>query len=123
MNNLFNFKLLICLALININTTAHAENNKNPKLDVVDIKNERLITLTDLLSKDSNRFHFAEIAKSIGFVEMKKIATLQNNKQLKVKCQVYSLGFFDEIKLENKFQHCIKNYKQAGYKVISKHSN
>ena len=39
---------------------------------------------------------------------------------MKVKCDAYSLGFFDEIKLQNKYQKCINNYEAQGFKLISR---
>ncbi len=62
---------------------------------------------------------FIELAYSLGFAELKKEAILINDKQLKVKCHSYALGFFDEIKLENKFQQCVNDHKANGYKLIT----
>ena len=46
---------------------------------------------------------FTELAYKFGFAELKLNAVLENSEHMKVKCDVYSLGFFDEIKLQNKF--------------------
>lgn len=62
---------------------------------------------------------FAELAYKFGFAELKLVAVLENSEQMKVKCDVYSLGFFDEIKLQNKYQKCINDYKAQGYQLIS----
>jgi hypothetical protein len=64
---------------------------------------------------------FTDLAYKLGFAELKMVAVLENNEKLKVKCDVYSLGFFDEIKLQNKFQQCINDYKAKGYNIISRH--
>ncbi|WP_165871094.1 hypothetical protein [Shewanella frigidimarina] len=37
---------------------------------------------------------------------------------MKVKCDSYALGFFDQVKLENKFQQCINDYQAQGYVII-----
>lgn len=62
---------------------------------------------------------FVEIAYSMGFAELKKEAILINDKKMKVKCDSYALVFFDEIKLENKFQQCINDYEAQGYVVLA----
>ena len=62
---------------------------------------------------------FSELAYKFGFAELKLVAVLENSEQMKVKCDVYSLGFFDEIKLQNKYQKCINDYKAQGYRLIS----
>ena len=49
------------------------------------------------------------------------VAVLENSEKMKVKCDVYSLGFFDEIKLQSKFQQCLNDYEAKGYKIISRH--
>ncbi|MCL1156802.1 hypothetical protein K8B83_10850 [Shewanella inventionis] len=49
---------------------------------------------------------------------MKKEAILINDQKMKVKCDSYALGFFDEIKLENKFQQCINDYQAQGYALL-----
>lgn len=64
---------------------------------------------------------FTDLAYKLGFAELKMVAVLENSEKMKVKCDVYSLGFFDEIKLQNKFQKCINNYEAQGYKIISRH--
>ena len=64
---------------------------------------------------------FTDLAYKLGFAELKMVAVLENSEKLKVKCDVYSLGFFDEIKLQNKFQQCINDYEAQGYKVVSRH--
>ena len=61
---------------------------------------------------------FVEVAYSLGFAELKKEAILINADKLKVKCHSYALGFFDEIKLENKFQKCINEHEANGYKMV-----
>ncbi len=62
---------------------------------------------------------FIELAYKLGFAELKLVAVLENSEKIKVKCDVYSLGFFDEIKLQNKFQKCINDYQAEGYEIIS----
>ena len=64
---------------------------------------------------------FTDLAYKLGFAELKMVAVLENSEKLKVKCDVYSLGFFDEIKLQNKFQQCLNDYEAKGYKIISRH--
>lgn len=64
---------------------------------------------------------FTDLAYKLGFAELKMVAVLENSEKLKVKCDVYSLGFFDEIKLHNKFQQCINDYQAQGYTIISRH--
>ena len=64
---------------------------------------------------------FTDLAYKMGFAELKMVAVLENSEKLKAKCDVYSLGFFDEIKLQNKFQQCINDYEAQGYKIISRH--
>lgn len=64
---------------------------------------------------------FTELAYKFGFAELKMVAVLENSEKMKVKCDAYSLGFFDEIKLQNKFQQCINDYEAKGYKIISRH--
>ena len=64
---------------------------------------------------------FTDLAYKAGFAELKMVAVLENSEKMKVKCDVYSLGFFDEIKLQNKFQRCINDYEAQGYKVVSRH--
>lgn len=64
---------------------------------------------------------FTDLAYKMGFAELKMAAVLENSEKLKVKCDVYSLGFFDEIKLQNKFQQCINDYEAKGYTIISRH--
>lgn len=59
-----------------------------------------------------------EVAYALGFAELKKEAVLINAENIKVKCHSYALGFFDEIKLENKFQQCINDHKANGYKML-----
>jgi hypothetical protein len=61
---------------------------------------------------------FVEVAYSIGFAELKKEAVLINAEKMKVKCHSYALGWFDEIKLENKFQACVNEHQANGYKII-----
>ena len=61
---------------------------------------------------------FVEVAYSLGFAELKKEAVLINSEKMKVKCHSYALGWFDEIKLENKFQTCVNEHVANGYKVI-----
>ncbi len=55
-----------------------------------------------------------------GFAELKLVAVLENSEKMKVKCDAYSLGFFDEIKLQNKYQKCINEYQVQGYELISR---
>ena len=64
---------------------------------------------------------FTDLAYKLGFAELKMVAVLENSEKMKVKCDVYSLGFFDEIKLQNKFQQCLNDYEAQGYKIISRH--
>lgn len=64
---------------------------------------------------------FTELAYKFGFAELKMVAVLENSEKMKVKCDVYSLGFFDEIKLQNKFQKCINDYVAEGYTIVSRH--
>ena len=64
---------------------------------------------------------FTDLAYKLGFAELKMVTVLENSEKLKVKCDVYSLGFFDEIKLQNKFQQCINDYEAKGYQVVSRH--
>ncbi|MBB1439301.1 hypothetical protein H5202_11535 [Shewanella sp. SG41-4] len=61
---------------------------------------------------------FIEIAYSLGFAELKKETLLINDQKMKVKCDSYALGFFDKVKLENKFQQCINEYEAQGYVII-----
>ncbi|MCT8986920.1 hypothetical protein [Shewanella phaeophyticola] len=61
---------------------------------------------------------FVDIAYAMGFAELKKEAILINDQKMKVKCDSYAFGFFDEIKLENKFQQCINDYQAQGYVVL-----
>jgi hypothetical protein len=62
---------------------------------------------------------FFEIAYKFGFTELKKVAVLQNDKKIKVKCDAYAWGFFDEIKIENRFQKCVNDYQAEGYIMIT----
>ena len=62
---------------------------------------------------------FSELAYKFGFAELKLVAVLENSEKMKVKCDAYSLGFFDEIKLQNKYQKCINDYEAQGFKLIS----
>jgi hypothetical protein len=61
---------------------------------------------------------FEELTYNFGFVEFEKVAFLENDQKIKVKCYAYAWGFFDEIKLENNFQKCVKDYEAEGYKKI-----
>jgi len=61
-----------------------------------------------------------ELAYKFGFAELKLVAVLENSEKMKVKCDVYSLGYFDEIKLQNKFQKCINDFEAQGYEIISR---
>lgn len=63
---------------------------------------------------------FTELAYKFGFAELKLNAVLENSEHMKVKCDVYSLGYFDEIKLQNKFQKCINDYEAEGYEIVSR---
>lgn len=63
---------------------------------------------------------FTELAYKLGFAELKMVAVLENSEKMKVKCDAYALGFFDEIKLQNRFQRCINDYEAEGYKLISR---
>ena len=63
---------------------------------------------------------FSELAYKFGFAELKLVAVLENSEKMKVKCDAYSLGFFDEIKLQNKYQKCINDYEAKGFKLISR---
>ena len=63
---------------------------------------------------------FTELAYKFGFAELKLVAVLENSEKMKVKCDAYSLGYFDEIKLQNKFQKCINDYEAKGYEIISR---
>tara|TARA_R110000787_G_scaffold12692_1_gene40814 strand:+ start:2340 stop:2699 length:360 start_codon:yes stop_codon:yes gene_type:complete len=65
---------------------------------------------------------FIEVAYSLGFAELKKEAVLINDEKLKVKCHSYALGWFDEIKLENKFQKCLNEHQANGYKIMENSS-
>ncbi|MBA6262730.1 MAG: hypothetical protein V7780_10890 [Colwellia sp.] len=65
---------------------------------------------------------FVEVAYSLGFAELKKEAVLINSEKMKVKCHSYALGWFDEIKLENKFQACVNEHEAKGYKVVDSSS-
>ncbi|AOW78706.1 hypothetical protein A3Q34_18815 [Colwellia sp. PAMC 20917] len=65
---------------------------------------------------------FVEVAYSLGFAELKKEAILINSEKMKVKCHSYALGWFDEIKLENKFQACVNEHEANGYKVVGSSS-
>ena len=60
-----------------------------------------------------------EIAYSLGFSEVKKEIILVNAENIKVKCDAYAWGFFDELKLENKVQACVNDYQTQGYKVLA----
>jgi len=60
----------------------------------------------------------SELAYKFGFAELKKVAVLENDKKIKVKCDAYAWGFFDEIKLENRFQKCLNDYQAQGYTLI-----
>lgn len=62
---------------------------------------------------------FSELAYKFGFAELKMVAVLENSEKMKVKCDAYALGFFDEIKLQNKFQKCVNDYEAEGYKIVS----
>jgi hypothetical protein len=62
---------------------------------------------------------FSEIAYKFGFAELKKVAVLENDKKIKVKCDAYAWGFFDEIKIENSFQKCVNDYQAEGYTLIA----
>ncbi|WP_050660284.1 hypothetical protein [Gallaecimonas pentaromativorans] len=63
---------------------------------------------------------FTELAYKFGFAELKLVAVLENSEKMKVKCDAYSLGYFDEVKLQNKFQKCINDYEAQGYEIISR---
>jgi len=63
-----------------------------------------------------------ELAYSLGFAELKKEVVLINADKMKVKCHSYALGWFDEIKLENKFQACVNEHEANGYQVIESSS-
>ena len=63
---------------------------------------------------------FSELAYKFGFAELKLVAVLENSEKMKVKCDAYSLGFFDEIKLQNKYQKCINDYEAQGFNLISR---
>ena len=63
---------------------------------------------------------FSELAYKLGFAELKLVAVLENSEKMKVKCDAYSLGFFDEIKLQNKYQKCINDYEAQGFTLISR---
>jgi tetrahydrodipicolinate N-succinyltransferase len=65
---------------------------------------------------------FSDIAHALGFAELKKEAVLINDEKLKVKCRSYAQGFFDEIKLENKFQQCINQHQANGYRILESES-
>ena len=66
---------------------------------------------------------FTELAYKLGFAELKMVAVLENSDKMKVKCDTYGLGYFDEIKLQNNYQKCINEYEAQGYKVISRTDN
>ncbi|OUS71072.1 hypothetical protein B5G52_12820 [Pseudoalteromonas sp. A601] len=66
---------------------------------------------------------FSELAYKFGFAELKLVAVLENADKMKVKCDAYSLGFFDEIKLQNKYQKCINDYEAQGYELLSRSDN
>lgn len=61
---------------------------------------------------------FVELAYALGFAELKQEAVLINADKLKVKCHAYALGWFDEIKLQNKFQACINEHQANGYQLL-----
>jgi hypothetical protein len=63
-----------------------------------------------------------ELAYKFGFAELKKVAVLENDKKIKVKCDAYAWGFFDEIKIENRFQKCVNDYEAEGYKMVKNKS-
>lgn len=63
---------------------------------------------------------FVELAYKLGFAELKMVAVLQNQEKMKVKCDAYALGFFDEIKIQNNFQKCINDYEAQGYNLITR---
>ncbi|KTF17022.1 hypothetical protein [Pseudoalteromonas sp. H105] len=65
---------------------------------------------------------FIDLAYSLGFAELKKEAVLINSEKMKVKCHSYAFGWFDEIKLENKFQACVNEHKANGYQIIESSS-
>jgi len=66
---------------------------------------------------------FTELAYKLGFAELKMVAVLENSDKMKVKCDTYGLGYFDEIKLQNNYQKCINEYEAQGYKIISRTDN
>lgn len=64
---------------------------------------------------------FIELAYKFGFAELKLVAVLENSEKMKVKCDAYAFGFFDEIRIQNNFQKCINEYEAEGYSLISRH--
>lgn len=60
------------------------------------------------------------IHNKFGFAELKLVAVLEDSEKMKVKYDAYSLGFVDEIKLQNKYQKCINEYQAQGYELISR---
>ncbi|MFC6439430.1 hypothetical protein [Bowmanella sp. JS7-9] len=63
---------------------------------------------------------FNEISYKLGFAELKMSAILENSEKMKVKCDAYAYGYFDEIKIQNKFQKCINDYEKEGYTLVSR---
>lgn len=82
------------------------------------MKNILLISLVISLIALINS-QFVELAYKFGFAELKMVAVLENKQKMKVKCDAYALGFFDEIKIQNNFQKCINDYTSEGYQVVS----
>ncbi|MBT0587541.1 hypothetical protein [Alteromonas oceanisediminis] len=85
---------------------------------------KKLITATLLVSLLFVVYsQFTELAYKLGFAELKMVAVLENSEKMKVKCDAYALGYFDEIKLHNKFQKCINDYEAEGYKLLSRNES
>lgn len=72
------------------------------------------VTLASLLNSKFN-----ELAGSLGFAEFNKETILINTEKMKVKCQAYALGWFDEIQLENNLQACVNEHEANGYHVMA----
>ena len=60
-----------------------------------------------------------ELVSLMGFAEFKKEAVLINTENMKVKCHVYALGWFDEMLLENNLQACVNKHEANGYHVLA----
>lgn len=81
-----------------------------------------ILVLAVIITSYFINLKFVEVAYTLGFAELKKEAILINAEKMKVKCQSYALGWFDEIKLENKFQACVNEHEAKGHKIIDSSS-